>query len=83
MREGRYKFSDSVVALRDGRVLVGGSGSDAEILSSDHQRFSPLSADIGRKLAFATATPLADGRVLILGGYDSDIRVDRGAWIFE
>ena len=83
MREGRYKFLDSVVALGDGRVLVGGSGSDAEILSSDHRRFSPLSADIGRKLAFATATPLADGRVLILGGYDSDIRVDRGAWIFE
>lgn len=83
MREGRYKFLDSVAPLADGRTLVAGSGQRAEMLSADGSAFAPVDARIGRKLAFATATTLADGRILILGGYDPAIRVDRGAWMFE
>jgi len=83
MREGRYKFLDSVVRLADGRTLVAGSGDGAELLSADGRRFERVDAPIGRKLAFATATALPRGRVLILGGYDPSIRVDRGAWVFE
>ncbi len=83
MREGRYKFLDSVAPLADGRTLVAGSGARAEVLSADGSRFDPVNGRIGRKLAFATATALADGRVLVLGGYDPTIRIDRGAWVFE
>lgn len=83
MREGRYKFLDSVAPLADGRTLVAGSGQRAELLSADGSAFAPVNARIGRKLAFATATTLADGRVLVLGGYDPAIRVDHGAWMFE
>ena len=83
MREGRYKFTDSVAKLADGRTLVAGSGERAELLSADGSTFAPVDARISRKLAFATATMLADGRVLVLGGYDPSIRVDRGAWMFE
>lgn len=75
MREGRYKFLDSVVALADGRVLVAGSGSVAEVLSADRRSFSVVRGPLGGKLAFSTATSLRDGRVLVLGGYDPAIRV--------
>ena len=29
-----------------------------------------------------TATTLADGRVLIAGGYDEDLRVTRRTWVY-
>lgn len=83
LREGRYKFLDSVVPLPAGRVLVAGGGTHAEILSPDRSAFRQIARPIGKRLAFATATPLADGRVLVLGGYDPDIRVSNGAWVLE
>jgi hypothetical protein len=83
LREGRYKFLDTVVVLPGGRVLVAGSGSSAEVLDASRRTFATITAPIGRKLAFSTATSLSDGRVLVAGGYDPDIRVSDGAWIFR
>ena len=83
MNEGRYKFLDAVTVLSDGRVLVAGSGTRAELLDTRQLAFRALEPAIGAKLAFASATPLADGRILVAGGYDPDIRVNDGAWIFS
>ena len=81
MAAGRYKFLDSLAPLSDGRMLVAGGGVRAEILGADGGAFQPVDGAIGQRLAFATATALDDGRVLIAGGYDSDIRVSRSAWL--
>jgi hypothetical protein len=83
MAEGRYKFLDAVLVLPDGDVLVAGGGARAERLDRDLGRFIPVSDAPGAALAFSTATALGDGRVLVAGGYDSDIRVRRSAWIYS
>lgn len=82
LQQGRYKFLDAVVRLADGSVLVAGGGRHPELLDATGQRFTPVDGDIGSALAFSTATPLDDGRVLIAGGYDAGIRVSRQAWLF-
>lgn len=81
MATGRYKFLDSLVTLADGSVLVAGSGARAEVLAADGSAFGPVDGSIGQQLAFATATALDDGRILVAGGYDPDIRVSRQAWL--
>lgn len=83
MRDGRYKFLDSVVALGDGTALVSGSGRIPERLHTDRMRFEPVRADLGHELSFTTATRLADGRVLVAGGYDPRLQVSRSAWLFQ
>lgn len=81
MAEGRYKFLDAVLAWPDGSVLVAGSGTVAEVLDADAQRFGHIPEAVGAKLAFSTATALADGRVLVAGGYDPQIRPSAHAWL--
>src|SRR3546814_10771961 len=83
MAAGRYKFLDSLVMLADGRVLVAGGGARAEVLAADSSRFTRVDGRIGQRLAFATATALDDGRILVAGGYDPDIRVSRQAWLLD
>ncbi len=81
MAAGRYKFLDSLATLEDGRVLVAGGGTQAELLDAEGTAFEAVSDPIGAQLAFATATVLDDGRILVAGGYDSEIRVTRRAWL--
>ena len=76
----RFKLGDSVSLLADGRVLVGGGGPLLELYDPRRGAFRPAGRT-GRELAFATATRLQDGRVLVAGGYDQDLRVNRNAWI--
>lgn len=81
MQSGRYKFLDAVATLTDGSVLVAGGGAHAERLDAAGTSFQPVDGAIGNALAFASATALDDGRVLVAGGYDRDIRVSRKAWL--
>jgi hypothetical protein len=82
LAEGRYKFLDAVVVLPDGDVLVAGGGRHAERLDRGLDRFVRVRAALGAALAFSTVTPLSDGRILIAGGYDPNIRTRRSAWIY-
>lgn len=83
MAEGRYKFLDAVLAWPDGTVLVAGSSRSPEVLTAGAERFDRIEGTLDGKLAFATATPLADGRVLVVGGYDPEIRPSARAWLLS
>jgi Kelch motif len=80
MTERRFKLPDAVVRLPSGRVLVAGGGARVEVYEPAARRFR-AAGRVGGSLAFATATVLGDGRVLVAGGYDDRIRVSRAAWL--
>jgi hypothetical protein len=81
MSTSRYKFGDAVARTRGGRVLVVG-GSAVDVLSSDGARFRALTTSHGVR-SFATATTLADGGVLVVGGYDEGIRIHPDAFVIS
>ncbi|MCA1662047.1 MAG: hypothetical protein LC648_07765, partial [Novosphingobium sp.] len=73
-----------VVVLPDGRVLVAGGASRAELYDPATRRSAMTGPDFGRRLNFASATLLSNGAVLVAGGYDENgIRMSDGAWILR
>jgi len=84
MNAGRYKFLDAALALKDGSIFIGTSGTDFEILpkSAKHEVNRNAKRNAAR-LSFSTASPMPDGSVLIAGGYDSNIHVSNRAWILK
>ena len=83
MSEKRFKIPDAVVPLLDGEVLVAGGGDRPEVADPAGESFRQVEGAIGAAFAFAVATRLPDGEVLITGGYDSRIRLTAGAWIYQ
>lgn len=77
----RYKIVGATTVLPSGEVVVAGDANDVEIWMPGTPGFIRVSGGIGKRLAFSTATPLSNGSVLILGGYDNDIRATAQAWI--
>jgi hypothetical protein len=69
MAEPRFKISDAVVALSDGRVVIGGGGTTVEVY--EHGRLRLLDGRLGGERQFPAVTALRDGTVLITGGYDN------------
>jgi len=78
----RFKIEDAVVALRDGRVFIGGGAAQAEIYDPVTRRSVLAGPPLGAVRSFATASLLPDGRVVIAGGYEENsIAVSRGVWV--
>jgi Kelch motif len=74
--EPRYKLPGGAVLIDGDRVIVGGGGRTIEIIDIA-QGTSSVLEDLGSQGSFATTTRLGDGNVLILGGYDRNIRLRR------
>jgi hypothetical protein len=72
MAEPRYKISDAVVLLPDGRLVISG-GRGVEVY--DAGRLTRLGAVPGPERQFPAAAALTDGTVLVTGGYDNSTRV--------
>ncbi len=83
MAAERYKITDAVVALPGGGALVAGGASFAELFAPSSSSFTGVDGSLESSWAFATATLLADGSVLIAGGYDDEIALTAGAWLYE
>ncbi len=69
MHAARFKHRDSLVLLRDGRVLIAGGGARPEIFNPKDNSFTEINNGFGEALFYSTATPLPTGEVLIAGGY--------------
>lgn len=82
LNAARYKIVDAAVVLPSGAVLVTGGAASAELWDpADATGFRPLRGKMGAGRSFATATALPDGSVLVLGGYDQQIRPTAAAWL--
>lgn len=82
MGAARYKLDGAVALLADGEALIAGDGARAEVYDPAARAMRPVAGLIDAARFFATATLLADGRVLIAGGYDGAVRTTAQAWLF-
>ena len=83
MAMGRYKLRDTAVRLRDGRILVAGSGWFAELFDPRTNTFKRVAGDLGQDYSFANAVLLGRGDAVVLGGYDDAMRNTDGIWHFR
>jgi hypothetical protein len=65
----RFKLPAGVVALADGRILIGGGGDHVEMYTPATNSFSLISGTVLDGFLFSSETLLADGKVLLVGGY--------------
>jgi hypothetical protein len=83
MQSGRFKIPDAVALLDDGNVFIAGSAEKPEIYQQKTNSFRQTQGGINLELSFSTATKLPDGRVLVTGGYDGQIRVTAKTWMYQ
>ncbi|NNC39164.1 MAG: hypothetical protein HKO63_05375 [Acidimicrobiia bacterium] len=83
LKAGRFKIPDAVAVLSDGRVVIAGDGVPPEVFDPRANRLDSVRGALETSVMFATATALADDRVLIAGGYDENIAVEAAAYLCE
>ena len=83
MRYARYKIAGAAMLLRDGDVLVASGARTAEVLDVAKGAFRTVPGEFPAAYRFAAVARLADGGVLISGGYDDGNRNTGGVWRFS
>ncbi len=83
MRLPRYKHGGTSVLLPEGRVLLAGGADRAEVYDPRAGTFVLVSGEVHLPGLFSATSPLADGRVLITGGYGGNRGPQSGAWLYR
>jgi hypothetical protein len=83
MKLPRYKLQGTAILLKNGKVLIAGGASQAEVFDPATNTFEIAAEKFETTKLFSTATILTDGQVLIVGGYDNQNAVNSGAWIYK
>ncbi len=74
LQEGRYKLTGSALALSGDRVVVAGGGDGVEVVDVDDGS-SRTVPGLGEGRASFSTVGVTGGRLLVLGGYDEQIRL--------
>jgi hypothetical protein len=83
MQQARYKIINAIASLKDGRVLIAGGAERVEIYDPATRTFRAVGGQFDTARFFASATLLADGRVLITGGYDHHGTASEKVWTYQ
>jgi hypothetical protein len=83
----RFKLPDAVVLLGTGEALVAGGDARIEVFDPAGRAFNSVAERLDASRASATTTLLANGDVLIAGGYDQEhgrgLPVTPRAWLYR
>ncbi len=82
MRVPRYKHQGTSVRLPDGRVLLAGGADRAEIFDPGTESFQLVEGEARMAGQFCATAPLANGGVLITGGYGEHQGPQAAAWLY-
>lgn len=88
MNSKRFKLPETSVVLKNGKIFVAGGSTQPEVFDPHTGKFAAVSEQYPEPVYFAKATLLADGRVLVTGGYgtgrgsSSGPRSTQRAWMF-
>jgi len=83
MNKARFKIPGAVALLKNGKVLIAGSGEQVESYDSETRAFSTATGRMDAERFYSTATLLPDGRVLIAGGYNNHGIASAKAWLYK
>lgn len=84
LQVARFKIPDAAVRLSDGRVLVTSGADKPEIIDPATWRSREIDVSLGDMLNFTTAMALANGDVLVAGGYsERNINPTSRAWLIR
>ena len=85
MKAARFKFPHAAVRLRSGDVLIASGAPFAEVFRPKERTFNSVSGGFEVAHYFGSATLLADGRVLVVGGYTqaAGLPATSGAWLYQ
>lgn len=79
----RFNHQSATLPLLDGRILIAGAGARLEIFDAVSGSFVSTAGNVGTGRVFSTATALANGEVLITGGYNFDYPPTASAWLYS
>jgi WD40 repeat protein len=83
MNMARFKITEAVARLKTGEILIAGGGERCEVYDNRTGSFKLVNGQMDTPRFYSTATLLADGQVLIAGGYDNHGVASAKAWIFK
>ena len=83
MNTPHYKHNGTSILLPNENVLIAGGAKQAEIYNPLSGKFSIVPGSMGTQRLFSSATLLANGQVLITGGYNENMETSANAWIYS
>jgi len=83
LNDGRFKLPEEAAQLPSGQLLIAGGSTTVEIYDSLRGKFLLAAGQMHDARHFMTATKLADGSVLLAGGYPDNDQATAETWIYH
>jgi galactose oxidase-like protein/Kelch motif protein len=82
LADARFKMPGEAVVVSDGRILVAGGATTVEVFDPATSQFTVALGRMNSSWHYGSETLLADGTVLIAGGYPDNDRATANSWLF-
>ena len=83
LTDARFKLPDEAPSLADGSLLFAGGSTTVDVYEPATGKFVPLANRLPDARHFITETKLADGAVLLTGGYAENDQSTAAAYIYQ